>query len=64
MCMLADDQVLCDIGQGTTSFEEEKKYELVNLLVRGYVERDGPLFRVTKLGESALAARGAGLNEA
>jgi hypothetical protein len=44
--MLTDSQiaVLCDIGQGTSFFDEEKKFELVDLLVRGYVERNGPLF--------------------
>jgi hypothetical protein len=54
--MLTDEQlsVLRDIGQGTSFFEEEKKHEVVNLLVRGYIERDGSLFRVSKLGKAAL----------
>lgn len=64
--MLTDDEVsfLCDIGQGSSTFEETKKHEVVNLLARGYIERDGPQFRVTETGQKALAKRGAGLNEA
>jgi hypothetical protein len=54
--MLTDEQlsVLRDIGEGSSFFEEEKKHEVVNLLVRGYIERDGSLFRVSKAGEAAL----------
>ena len=62
--MLTDAQiaVLCDIGQAS-SFDEEKKGQVVRLIARGYVEKDGDLFRVTPLGEKALTDRGAGLNE-
>jgi hypothetical protein len=64
--MLTDDQLslLCDIGQASTTFAENKKHEIVHLLVRGFIERDGSQFRVTRLGEKALAGRGVGLNEA
>jgi hypothetical protein len=64
--MLTDDQValLCDIGQASTAFAGDQKHDVVNLLVRGYIERDGSQLRVTRLGEKVLADRGAGLNEA
>jgi hypothetical protein len=63
--MLTDAQIaiLCDIGQ-TSSFDEEKKREVLSLVVRGYVERDGDLFKITSRGEKVLTDRGAGLNEA
>ena len=54
--------VLCDLGQAS-SFDEEKKGEVLNLIARGYVERDGDLFKITSRGEKVLADRGAGLNE-
>jgi hypothetical protein len=62
--MLTDAQiaVLCDIGQAS-SFNEEKKGQVLMLIARGYIERDDDLFRVTPLGEKVLADRGAGLNE-
>jgi hypothetical protein len=62
--MLSDTQIalLCDIGQ-TYSFDEEKKDEVLDLLVRGYVERDGDLFKITAWGEKVLSDRGAGPNE-
>jgi hypothetical protein len=62
--MLTDAQVaiLCDIGQAS-SFDEEKKGEVLSLVVRGYVERDGALFKITPRGEKVLTDRGAGLNE-
>ena len=43
--MLTDAQIsiLCDIGQAS-SFDEEKKGEVLRLVVRGYVEEDGDLF--------------------
>jgi hypothetical protein len=39
--MLTDKQIaiLCDIGQAS-SFDTEKKGEVLNLIVRGYVEKD------------------------
>ena len=62
--MLTDKQIaiLCDIGQAL-SFDTEKKGEVLNLIVRGYVEKDGDLFRITPRGEKVLTDRGAGLNE-
>jgi len=54
--------VLCDLGQAS-SFDEEKNGEVLNLIARGYVERDGDLFKITSRGEKVLADRGAGLNE-
>ena len=51
--MLTDAQIaiLCDIGQAS-SFDERKKGEVLDLVVRGYVERDGDLFKVTPRGET------------
>jgi hypothetical protein len=62
--MLTDAQIaiLCDIGQAS-SFDEEKKGEVLSLVVRGYVEKDGDLFKITPRGEKILTDRGAGLNE-
>ena len=43
--VLTDEQiaVLCDLGQAS-SFDAEKKAEVLDLVVRGYVEKDGDLF--------------------
>jgi hypothetical protein len=62
--MLTDAQiaVLCDIGQAS-SFNQEKQREVLTMLARGYIERDGDLFKITPLAEKVLADRGAGLNE-
>jgi hypothetical protein len=56
--MLTDAQIaiLCDIRQAS-SFEEEKKGEVLALVVRGYVERGGDLFRITPRGEKVLTDR-------
>ena len=62
--MLSDAQIaiLCDIGQAS-SFHEEKRGDVLSLVVRGYVERDGDLFKITPRGQKVLSDRGAGLNE-
>jgi hypothetical protein len=62
--MLSDAQIaiLCDIGQAS-SFDEEKRGDVLSLVVRGYLERDGDLFKITPRGQKVLADRGAGLNE-
>jgi hypothetical protein len=62
--MLSDAQIaiLCDIGQAS-SFDEEKRGDVLSLVVRGYVERDGDLFKITPRGQKVLTDRGAGLNE-
>jgi hypothetical protein len=62
--MLTDTQIaiLCDIGQAS-SFDEEKKDAVLKLIVRGYVEKDGDLFKITPRGQKVLSDRGAGLNE-
>jgi hypothetical protein len=62
--MLSDAQIaiLCDIGQAS-SFDEEKRGDVLSLVVRGYVERDGDLFKITPRGQKVLSDRGAGLNE-
>jgi hypothetical protein len=59
--MLTDAQIaiLCDIGQAS----DEKRNEVLNLVVRGYVERDGDLFKITPRGQKVLSDRGEGLNE-
>jgi hypothetical protein len=57
--MLTDAQIaiLCDIGQAS-SFDEEKKGEVLSLVVGGYVEKDGYLFKITPRGEKVLTGRG------
>jgi hypothetical protein len=62
--MLTDAQiaVLCDIGQAS-SFNDEKQGQVMMMMARGYIERDGDLFKITPLGEKILTDRGAGLNE-
>jgi hypothetical protein len=62
--MLTDAQIaiLCDIGQAS-SFNEEKQGQVMMMMARGYIERDGGLFKITPLGEKVLTDRGAGLNE-
>lgn len=53
--MLTDKQIaiLCDVGQAS-SFDTEKKGEVLNLIVRGYVEKDGDPFRITPRGRESL----------
>ena len=36
---------------------------MLTLIVRGYVERDGDLFKITPRAAKVLTYRGAGLNE-
>ena len=62
--MLTDAQIaiLCDLGQAS-SFDEDKKGEVVSLIVRGFIEKDGDIFKITPRGEKVLTDRGAGLNE-
>jgi hypothetical protein len=62
--MLTDAQIaiLCDIGQAS-SFDENKKGEVVSLIIRGFIEKDGDIFKITPRGEKVLTDRGAGLNE-
>ena len=62
--MLTDAQiaVLCDIGQAS-SFDDEKRNEVLNLVARGYIERHGDLFKITPRGQKVLSDRGAGLNK-
>jgi hypothetical protein len=62
--MLTDAQIaiLCDIGQAS-SFDYDKKDEVVSLIVRGFIEKDGDIFKITPRGEKILTDRGAGLNE-
>jgi hypothetical protein len=62
--MLTDAQIaiLCDIGQAS-SFNDEKQGQVMMMMARGYIERDGDLFKITPLGEKILTDRGAGLNE-
>jgi hypothetical protein len=35
----------------------------VGLIIRGVIEKDGDLFKITPRGEKVLTDRGAGLNE-
>jgi hypothetical protein len=54
--------VLCDIGQ-FAQFDADKARVVQDLVARGYLERDGALFKLTDRGEQLLTDRGAGLNE-
>ena len=58
--MLTDAQiaVLAYIGRAS-SFDAQKKAEVLNLISRGYIERDGDLFKLTGSGLKALMDRGA-----
>jgi hypothetical protein len=62
--MLTDAQIaiLCDLGQAS-SFDEDKNVEVVSLIIRGFIEKDGDIFKITPRGEKVLTDRGAGLNE-
>ena len=62
--MLTDAQIaiLCDLGQAS-SFDEDKKGEVVSLIVRGFIEKDGDIFKITPRGEKILTDRGVGLND-
>jgi hypothetical protein len=56
--MLNDRQiaVLRDIGPAS-SFNQAKKAEVMDLLARGYIERDGDLFKLTARGLKVLLDR-------
>ncbi len=56
--MLTDLQiaVLRDIGPAS-SFNQAKKAEVMELLARGYIERDGDLFKLTAMGLKELLDR-------
>jgi hypothetical protein len=57
--MLTDAQiaVLRDIGPAS-KFSEEKKAAVLRLVVHGYIERDGDLFKLTAIGLRALLDKG------
>lgn len=63
--MLGDAQiaVLCDIGQ-SIALGDDKQGDVDDLIRRGYAMREGRIYKLTPKGETALAERGAGLNEA
>jgi hypothetical protein len=56
--MLTDRQiaVLRDIGPAS-SFNQMKKAEIMDLVARGYIERDGDLFKLSAMGLKELLAR-------
>ena len=56
--MLTDRQiaVLRDIGPAS-SFNQAKKAVVMDLVARGYIERDGDLFKVTAMGLKELLDR-------
>ena len=58
--MLTDAQiaVLRDIGPAAR-FSEEKRTAVLGLIARGYIERDGDLFKLTATGLKALLDKGA-----
>ena len=61
--MLKDEQVavLCDIGR-SVAFDDSKQGEVDQLVIEGYVLKDGDLYELTPKGEKVLIDRGAGLN--
>ena len=61
--MLTDAQIaiLCDIGQAV-AFADDRQGEVAHLIVEGYVQKDGDLFKLTPKGEAAVVDHGAGLN--
>ena len=56
--MLTDRQiaVLRDIGPAS-SFNQAKKAEVMDLLARGFIERDGDIFKLTARGLKELLDR-------
>jgi len=56
--MLTDRQiaVLRDIGPAS-SFDDAKKAEVIDLIARGYLEKDGDLFKLTAMGLKELLDR-------
>jgi hypothetical protein len=56
--MLTDRQiaVLRDIGPAS-SFDQAKKEDVLDLLARGYIERDGDLCKLTAIGLKELLDR-------
>ena len=63
--MLNDEQIgiLCDIGQ-SIAFDDDKHGEVENLIVEGYVMKDGDLYVLTAKGENVIQGRGTALNGA
>jgi hypothetical protein len=59
--MLTDRQIalLRDIGPASpaSSFNQAKKADVMDLLARGYIERDGDLFKLTARGLKELLDR-------
>ncbi len=58
--MLSDDQVaiLKEIDN-SIAFDDAKHGKVAELIIEGYVEKDGDLYRLTAKGENALLDRGA-----
>lgn len=57
--MLTDAQlaVLRDIGPASR-FSEQKRAAVLEMVARGYIERDGDLFKLTTTGLRALLDKG------
>jgi hypothetical protein len=62
--MLTDEQiaVLCDIGQ-FIALTTRSGGKIDQLVIEGYVMKDGDIYQLTSKGEKVLVDRGAGLNE-
>jgi len=58
--MLTDAQiaVLRDIGPASR-FDDEKRVAVLGLIARGYIEKDGDLFKLTATGLKVLLEKGA-----
>lgn len=63
--MLRDEQiaVLCDIGQ-SIAFDDSRQGEVDQLVIDGYVHKNGDLYELTAKGDRVVADHGAGLKEA
>jgi predicted transcriptional regulator len=60
--MLSDEQVaiLREIDN-SIAFDDAKYGKVTELIIDGYVEKDGDLYRLTAKGETALLGRGVGV---
>jgi len=63
--MLRDEQlaILKDISQ-SIAFADDRHGEIEELIIEGYVMKDGDLFELTSKGVTAIEERGAALADA
>jgi hypothetical protein len=60
--MLTDDQaaLLCEIGQ-SIAFSDDRRGEVEDLIIEGYVAKDGDLYELTPKGLMVIEERAASL---